>query len=99
MKKWIHNTNDLEKPLEQFDKEQIEYVFDCYIDVLDDIQDQYDYNSATSKAEAAVNEESIKEDYLIGVDDYDLDRNSFNVLYNILSSVSKLDIEKYLKSL
>ena len=79
MKKLIHpRTSTPESIFSSYREDQLQYVVDCYVDVLDDLE---------ISIEGESNTEEIKSDYMIAADAYDLSDSDFEDIYNTLESL------------
>ena len=92
MKRFVHNTYDrdsvFKQIVDQFDPEQIEYAYSYLNDIYDTM------SSEESATESRLGD--IKDDYLMWLDDYSLDSESFDNLCSLLSSVNLNKIKLFL---
>lgn len=91
MKRWIHTQSQKIKVptevLHTYSEEQIDFVIDCYEDILSDIADQYTFGHAIDEESARANVSEIKSDYLMcALEDELLTEEEFNIILDALES-------------
>lgn len=108
MKRWIHaktkaiNASNewvkyrlAEDTLKKYSKEQVDYVRECYDEVLTDISNHYIWNDEDGDA-PRIHTDLIKTDYLIGAIEDDLmEEEDFEDIYTALETLGERDAMAY----
>lgn len=86
----IGEVANAKQELKKFDKEKVQYVKDCYAEVLRAIADYYEQDDEYDIT--PVNVDTIKTDYLIGAIEDDLmTEDEFNYIYDLLDTIGQED--------
>lgn len=90
MKRWIHNvaTNAAKarKLLNEYEPDKVEFVQDCYQDVIDDISDYY----AGEEDARSIHTSEIKRDWLVeAIEDDLMTEDEFNDIYALLETIGE----------
>lgn len=100
MKRWIHASNEWAKyrlaqdTLKKYSDEQIDYVRECYDEVLQDISNHYTWDADGDAR--TVQTDSIKTDYLIGAIEDDLmEEEDFEDIYTALETLGEQEAMAY----
>lgn len=101
MKRWIHASNEwamyrlAKDTLKKYSDEQIDYVRECYDEVLEDISNHYTWDDMDGDA-PQIHTNSIKTDYLIGAIEDDLmEEEDFEDIYTAMEVLGELDAMAY----
>lgn len=91
----LHSYKEAEAILDNYSKEQVDYVRNCYNDVLDEISKLYEENEKDDDF-IGVSISGIKTDWLIGAIEDDLmEEEEFEEIYRALETLGERDAMAY----